>query len=129
MRGPLAVSTTNGTLLLHRSNQSLEYVSTAFSATRTLDHRYAGTTTVDTRAKARLALRGSFEDFQTYLYDTGAGGIRTDGDRIARDTVGVYLASTPEPSAERAAKISQLASTLGEFMPVTVRPVFITDSN
>ena len=33
-------------------------------------------TTVDTRNAAKLALRGKFEDFQTYTYDAGENGVR-----------------------------------------------------
>ncbi|CAM5688552.1 hypothetical protein SAFG77S_00854 [Streptomyces afghaniensis] len=128
LRAPVAVATGTGALLVHRSNRSLEYVSTAFSATRTLDHRYAGTTTADTRARDRLALRGRFEDFQTYLYDSGPAGILTDSGRIARDTVGLYLSPRDTESPEEiAAIVSRLAGVLNEFMPVTARPVYITE--
>ncbi|MEU1668417.1 phage tail protein [Streptomyces sparsogenes] len=127
MRAPLAVTIGDRTLLVHRSNRSVEYVSETFSATRTLDHRYAGTTTVDTRAKARLALRGGFEDFQTYLYDTGPSGTRVGKGRVARDCVGLYLDARGEPPAQVAEKATRLSGVLGEFMPVTARPVFITE--
>src|SRR6202011_3459125 len=83
-RAPLAVDTGAGTLLVLRSNQSLMYTSETFTATRILDHRYAGTTTVDTGGTAKLALRGRYEDFQTYTYDAGQGGTRTNDDRVAR---------------------------------------------
>lgn len=119
-RGPLAVDTGGATLLVHRSNASLEYESSTYAATRTLDHRYAGTTTVDTRDTAKLDLRGTFEDFQTYTYQAAPG-------RIARDAIGLYL--TPEGGAdpdETAAKVTRLAGALADVLPVTVRPVFIT---
>lgn len=127
-RAPLPVPDGTGTLLAYRSNESLAYASAAFGATHTLDHRYAGTTAVDTSAVAKLALRGTFEDFQTYTYDTGPGGVRTNDNRIARDTVGLYL--TPPPAItdpdEIKAVISRLAGVLADFMPVTTRAVFIT---
>jgi hypothetical protein len=125
-RAPLAVDTGTGTLLVYRSNESIGYASTAFGATRTLDHRYAGTTTVDTGATAKLALRGRFEDFQTYTYDTGTGGVRANDDRIARDTVGLYLTPDAADSAQIEATISRLAGVLAEFTPVTARAVFVT---
>jgi len=125
-RAPVAVDTGTGTLLVYRSNESLAYASAAFGATHTLDHRYAGTTTVDTGAVAKLALRGRFEDFQTYTYDAGPGGVRTNGNRIARDTVGLYLTPDIDDEDEIKAVISRLASVLAEFIPLTARAVFIT---
>jgi hypothetical protein len=125
-RAPLAVDTGAGTLLAYRSNESLAYASTAFGATHTLDHRYAGTTTVDTRGKAKLDQRGTFEDFQTYTYDAGPLGGRTNDNRIARDTIGLYLTPDIADPDEIKAVISRLASVLAEFMPVTARAVFIT---
>jgi len=121
-RGPLAVDAGAGVLLAFRSNQSVAYASATYGATHTLDHRYAGTTTVDTRATDKLALRGSFEDIQTYVYDTG----RTNQDRIARDTVGLYLTPDTSDPGEIAATVSRLDGVLSEFMPVTGRAVFIT---
>ncbi|MFJ9036651.1 hypothetical protein ACIRF8_08675 [Streptomyces sp. NPDC102406] len=125
-RGPYAVDTPSGTLLVHRSNESLEYASADYGATRTVDHRYAGTTTVDATGAAKLGLRGRFEDFQTYTYDAGAGGVRTNDDRIGRDTVGLFLAppGTADPDQVKA-MVSRLAGVLADAMPVTARPVFI----
>ncbi|MEU6667886.1 hypothetical protein [Streptomyces sp. NPDC046727] len=123
MRAPLALDTEAGTLLLHRSNQSLRHGSTA-SGALTLDHRYAGTTTVDTRARDRLPLHGTFEDPQRYLYDTARSAGRG---RITRDAVGLYLTPRTETSEEIQAAVSRLAGVLEEFMPVSARPVFITE--
>ncbi|MGH3901416.1 MAG: hypothetical protein ACRDTA_24815 [Pseudonocardiaceae bacterium] len=125
-RAPLAVDTAPGTLLAYRSNESLARASTVYGATRTLDTRYAGTTTVDTGGAGKLALRGTFEDFQTYTYDAGQGGARTDDDRVARDTVGVYLVPDISDPDQIKAIISQLRSVLAEFMPIAGRAVFIT---
>jgi len=126
-RAPIAVDTGSGTLLAFRSNESLEYGSAVYGATRTVDARYGGTTTVNTRNAARLALRGKFEDFQTYTYDAGQNGVRTNNDRVARDTIGLFL--TPpgivDPEQTRAT-VSRLANALAEFMPITERAVFIT---
>ncbi|MEC4018810.1 hypothetical protein [Streptomyces sp. H27-D2] len=131
-RGPLAVDTGAGTLLTYRSNESLTYDSSAYGATHTLDHRYAGTTTVDTGGTAKLALRGTFEDFQTYTYDAGSAGtagsgrVRTNDNRIARDTVGLYLNPDITDPDEIKAVISRLAGVLADVIPATSRPVFIT---
>ena len=88
-RAPLAIETPTGTVLAYRSNESLPHVSSVYGATRTLDTRYGGTTTVDTRNAAKLALRGTFEDFQTYTCDSGQNGVRSNNDRIAGDTIGI----------------------------------------
>jgi hypothetical protein len=121
-RGPVAVDTAGGTLLVFRSNQSLTYPSGTFGATSILDHRYAGTTTADTGDTAKQHLRGKYEDFQTYTYDAG----RTNDDRIARDTVGLYLTPDTTNEAERKAALSRLANELTGVLPVTARAVFIT---
>jgi hypothetical protein len=81
---------------------------------------------VDTTGTAKLALRGAFEDFQTYTYDAGSGGVRRNADRIARDTVGLYLTPDIADPDEIKAIISRLANVLPGFMPVTARAVFIT---
>jgi hypothetical protein len=126
-RAPVAADIGAGTLLVYRSNESLAYRSAVYGATKTLDTRYGGTTTVDTRNSAKLALRGKFEDFQHYIQDSGNNGARTNDDRIARDTIGLFL--TPAAGADAAtiqATISRLANVLAAFMPITQRAVFIT---
>lgn len=125
-RAPLAVDAGTGVLLAYRSNESLVYTSAAYGATESLDARYAGTTTADTRNQAKIALQGKLADFQTYTCDAGENGVRGNDDRIARDTIGLYL--TPDiadPSAIKEA-VSTLANVLADFMPVTERAVFIT---
>jgi hypothetical protein len=126
-RAPLAVSVAAETLLAFRSNQSLSYSSSVYEATQTQDVRYAGSTTVDTRNTAKIALFGQYTDFQTYVYDSGPNGQRTNADRIARDTIGLYLTpDTTDTAAQIQASISRLANVLPEFMPVSERAVFIT---
>jgi hypothetical protein len=122
-RAPLAIATGSGTLLTYRSNQSLAYQSPLSGAEQTLDDRYAGTTTVRATDTAKLALRGAFEDFQTYTYQ---GGVLTDAARITRGTIGLFV--TPDTSDATAiqAAVSQLAAVLPEFMPITARGVVIT---
>lgn len=125
-RAPLAVDTGSGTLLAFRSNESLAHASTVYAATQTLDERYGGATTADTRNASKIALRGKFDDFQTYTYDAGQNGVRTNDDRIARDTIGVYLTPDTNNPATIKALTSRLANVLPEFMAVTERAVFIT---
>lgn len=123
-RGPAAVDPDGGTtLVVYRSNHSVAY---DIGALHTLDNRYAGTATVDTRWSGRLALRGTYEDFLTYVHDAGAGRVRTNDDRIARDTVGLVLQPDITDPAEIQAAVARLAETLRDFMPVTARAVFIT---
>lgn len=124
-RGPMAADLGNGTLLVYRSNASIPHASGEFGATNTLDNRYAGTTTVDTGGTQKLALRGKFEDFQTYTYDIG-GSSRTNDDRISRDTVGLYLTPNVTDPAQIKATTDRLAGVLADFTPVTTRSVFIT---
>jgi hypothetical protein len=125
-RAPLAVETGTGTLVAYRSNESLTHTSVVYGATKTLDERYAGATTADTRNAAKIGLRGKFEDFQTYTYDAGQSGVRTNDDRIARDTIGLYLSPDIVDPSQIKALVSRLANVLAEFMPVTERAVFIT---
>ena len=125
-RAPLAADTGAGTLLAYRSNESLVYQSEVYRATQTLDARYGGTTTAYTRNAAKLALRGKLQDFQAYTYDAGQNGVRTNDDRIARDTVGLYLAPDIADPVQIKAIVSRLANVLAEFMPNTERAVFIT---
>src|SRR5438093_2222639 len=77
-RAPAAVSDGADALLIYRSSESLRYSSGVYGATETLDPRYAGATTVDTRNAARLGLRGKFDDFEAFVYDAGHDGQRTN---------------------------------------------------
>jgi hypothetical protein len=117
-RGPSAAADGAGVLLVFLSNASLPNGGAGGTA-RTLDVRYAGTTTVRAADAAKRALMGSFDDFQSYTY--------TRGRRIARDTVGLFI--DPAPGAtpgEVAAARTRLAGVLGEFMPITARFVLAT---
>lgn len=129
-KGPLAMDTDAGTLLAFRSNESIPYESSVYKASHTLDNRYAGTTTVDIAAAAKGKLRDKFGDIQTYTYDTGtgAGGARTNDDRISRDTVGLFLSPTTDDPAEVTTAISRLAGVLADFLPATTRPVFSNET-
>lgn len=123
-RAPAVASVGGGaTLLIYRSNRSLPHDS---GSLHTLDNRYAGTTTADTDGAAKLALRGTFTDFQTYVYDAGSARVRTNDDRIARDTVGLFLTPDVTDPDEIRASVARLAEAIREFMPVTTRAVFIT---
>lgn len=105
-RGPLPVKLADGTVLLvSRSNEGGP------------DHRGAGSTTVDTRATAKLALHGGFADFQA----------RTPGPRVARDAVGVFLTPAAGAPPGQVTEVSiRLSDALTEVLPVTCRPLIIT---
>jgi hypothetical protein len=126
-RDPLPVVIEPGISLVYRANESLRYRSTVYGALDTVDARFAGCTTVDTRNQAKMALRGRFEDFQTYTYDVGRSGQRTALDWYARDTVGMYLpAGTAEPAGTSRSQ-QPFADVLGQFLPIQVRAVFIVE--
>jgi hypothetical protein len=122
-RAPLGFMDGADTVLVFRSTESLRYTSAVYGATETVDLRYSGSSTVDTRNAGLLALRGTLDDFATYVYDAGRQGLRTNDDWYARDTVGVYIAADMDDQ-----EISRLSQVLREFMPVTDRAVFIKDA-
>lgn len=125
---PLPIPIATGTMLVYHANESVTYTSTVYGATETVDHRYAGSTTVDVRNTAKRDLRGKFGDFQTYTYDNGQNGQQINLDWYARDTVGLYL--TPDTNDQAVIQRNQnlLRNALREFLPAPVRTVFITGS-
>ena len=126
-RDPLPIAGEPGTLLLYRSNESLLYTSEVYGATETVDARYAGCTSVDTRNLAKIALRRQFADFQTYTYDVGRLGQRTDQDWYARDTVGVYVPPGEARRLSRGDSQQVPSDLLSQFLPIQVRAVFIAE--
>jgi hypothetical protein len=127
---PLPIPRDAGTMLVYHANESVRYTSTVYGATETVDMRYAGSTTIDVRNTAKRALgkEKKFGDFQTYTSDVGQNGKRTDEDRYARETVGLYL--TPDTSDQALIQRNQnlLRNALREFLPAPVRTVFINES-
>ncbi|MGK8558153.1 hypothetical protein [Nocardia gipuzkoensis] len=131
-RAPVVIGSAPGTRLIFRSNASLRPGEPLAAAgmsegVRTLDQRYAGTTTVDTGNVGKLSLLGTFEDFQTYTNDAGTTGIRTDRNRIARDTVGLFLTPGAVDEEQADLVISRLRGVLREFLPVTTRAVIVKE--
>ena len=126
---PLPMPIATGTLLVYHANESVTYTSTVYGATETVDHRYAGSTTIDVRNTAKHALWGKFGDFQTFTSDVSQNGERNNADRYARrETVGLYL--TPDTTDQAVIRRNQnlLRNALREFLPAPVRTVFITES-
>ncbi|MDD5322495.1 MAG: hypothetical protein PHD43_18160 [Methylococcales bacterium] len=126
-RAPLPLPLNDALLLIYRSNESLVYTSTVYSATETLDSRYAGCTTVDARNKGKTTLNAKFEDFQTYTYDTGQNGKRGNLDWYARDTIGIYLTPTTEDKAVINENRRRIKAVLRQFLPIQVRTVFFIE--
>jgi hypothetical protein len=126
-RNPLAVALNESTLLVYRCNASVPYRSNVYTATETVDFRYAGSTTADTRNAAKIALRGQFEDFQTYTYDVGRNGERTDINWYAEDTVGLYLTPDTEDPTSTTRNRNLIKNVLQKFLPIQVRVVFIIE--
>jgi phage tail-like protein len=120
-RDPLPVPLEGETLLLYRSSESLAYASEVYRATRTVDFRYAGSTTAHVREADRHALRGAFDDFHRYTFDTGTAA----DDWYRRDTIGVYVQPDTLDDLEVEQGIERLARVLPEFIPATDRAVLI----
>jgi len=120
-RAPAAVATKTGTRIWIRSNESQIYVSPSYPASKTIDARYAGSTTVDTRNPSKFGLRGNIQDVMRYTYDTG----RAENDWYSRDTVGIYL--TPDTLDEQFVirKQTAIANVIRDFLPIQTRAVFI----
>jgi hypothetical protein len=120
------------TLLVLRSASAVTWTPrgpVAGAPAGTLDTRYGGTRTVladDAGARAR---RGRFEDDQSYTYQAGTPGVpgqppvRTETDRVSRDTVGIFLTPDTTDPATVAAAVQRLGGVLREFMPLTARAV------
>jgi len=131
-RDPLPLSingeTGNGeTWLMYRSNESLTYTSETYRSTKTIDARYAGSTTVVPLDLAKIAMMRQFTDFQTYTYDIGRNGKRSEDDWYARDTVGIYLSSRTDDSGKINYSRQLVENVLKQFLPVQMRAVFIIE--
>ena len=128
-RGPLPVALGAETLLIYGSNESLTARNQATGDPQSIDTRFGGCTTVDTRNLSKIALQRHYEDFQTYTYDTG----RDDQDWYARDTVGLFLVPDPEDTTTIPYTKSQLEEFLPpflpQFLPIQVRAVFVVDDS
>ncbi len=97
-----------------------------------LTHRTAARGSVDTTdAEAMYRLRNRlFEDTAAYSYDCGklqnGQYVRDDRTWYSRDTIGVYI--VPDVETEvfvLQAEWERIRAILQEFLPITIRPVFI----
>jgi hypothetical protein len=121
-RAPAVLKVSNQTVRLwFRNNQSQIYTSSLYPAAQTIDARYSGSTTVDTRNPAKISLRRNIQDVQHYTYDTGL----EETDWYMRNTVGIYL--TPDTDDQKLVVRNQnlIKNVLKRFLPIQVRAVFI----
>ena len=109
--------------LYFRTNESQVYISAFYPAAQTIDARYSGSTTVDTRNPAKISLRKNIKDIQTYTYDT----LQANDNWYARDTVGIYLVPDTIDQALVIHRRNQIERVLRSFLPIQVRTVFIVD--
>ena len=109
--------------LFFRSNESELYQSAIYPLTQTIDARYSGSTTVDTRNTRKISLRNNIKDIQRYTYDT----VKRNDRWYARDTVGIYLVPDTIDQALVIRRRDQIAGVLRDFLPIQVRTVFIVD--
>ncbi len=126
-RAPLPILIDGRTWLLYSTNRPLHYLSDVYTATETVDSRYSGSTTVHASNLAKTALRGKFDDFQTYSYDTGKKGLPDDGTWYARNTIGIYLTPDTEDPDIISRNRTLIENILKDFLPIPVRAVFIIE--
>ncbi|MDH5575258.1 MAG: phage tail protein, partial [Nitrospirota bacterium] len=126
-RDPRPLTIAGRTWMLYHANTHLQYASEIYAATETMDFRYSGSTTVDTRNLNKINLHGTYQDFQTYTYDTGVNGTPSDLTWYARNAIGIYLT----PDTEDLSLITQSRNTikqiLREFLPIHTHAVFIIE--
>ncbi len=127
-RDPLPFLIDGVTRLSYHGNAPLGYASEVYGATETVDLRYSGTTSVDTKNLAKLVLHGSYDDFQTYSYDTGPAGRPGPETWYARDTIGLYLTPDTEDTSKIAQNQTMIERILREFLPIQIRAVFIFEA-
>jgi hypothetical protein len=127
-RAPMPLSVAGGTLrLFFRSNESAIYTSAVYPKSTTVDARYAGSTTADTRNATRLSLRSSFDDIGHYTYDTPKATADEEAKRLySRDTVGVFLGPDTSDQKLILGNPQRLTTALTRFLPIQVRAVLLT---
>lgn len=124
-RNPCVLVVGAGRWLMMRSNEQLIRRSRLYRATDSVDERYAGSTLLDTRNLDKIQLRESYDDFQTYTFDTGTNNKRDNGDWYGRDTIGVYLDNEILDEDAVQHSVDRLAPVVEEFMPLTDRAVYV----
>ena len=114
--------------LWFRNNETIEYVSSLYPSAVTVDARYAGSTTADTRNPTRLSLKGMIQDIEHYTYEAPLADPQAETARLySRDTIGVFL--TPDTQDEQLIIRSRtlIGNVLKSFLPIQTRVVFVID--
>ena len=114
--------------LWFRGNDTFETASTLYPDATTIDGRYVGSTSADTRNAARLSFRNDVRGIQHYTYEAPYADPAAETRRLySRDTLGLYL--TPNTNDEQLIVRSRgvLAAVLKSFLPMQVRAVFLLD--
>jgi hypothetical protein len=126
-RAPVPLNAGTATLrLFFRANDSPVHTSAVYPASTTIDARFAGSTTADTRNPARLSLRGDFHDIGHYTYDTPKANPAEDANRwYSRDTVGVFLGPDTSDQQLIIRDRNLLATAINRFLPIQVRAVLL----
>ncbi|MGB8508490.1 MAG: phage tail protein [Pyrinomonadaceae bacterium] len=123
-RAPFALSVNKQLRKLYlRTNRSEEYVSSFYPAALTVDNRYSGSTTVDTRNAIKISQRNNFSDVERYTYDTDKGATNW----YARDTIGIFLTPDTVNQALVIRRRNQIESVLRKFLPIQLRTVYAVD--
>ena len=128
-RAPVPLLVAPGSVhLWFRNNETIEYESSLYPSARTVDGRYAGSTTADTRNPTRLSFRGNIQDIQHYTYEAPLADPQLESARLySRDTIGVFL--TPDTQDEQLIIRSRtlIGNVLKNFLPIQTRVVFVID--
>jgi hypothetical protein len=128
-RAPAPLLAAGGVVrLFFRSNESVEYKSSFYPTSITIDARYGGSITADTRNAARLSMRGNYRDISRYTYDTPKTSPANEEKRVySRDTVGVFLSPDTADQQLILRNRGMIASALKPFLPIQVRAVLVID--
>jgi len=120
-RDPMVISDNDRLRLIYRSNRSIAYTTEVYGATKTLDHRYAGSTTVNTRNRDKINLIDTFRDFLAYTLHTGARADHQHRNLYFYNVVGFFI--RPEKGdtvSDVLHKKQNLLNSLSLFVPVNV---------
>jgi phage tail-like protein len=123
-RHPRPIIREGDTWLFYRSARPPVYESDQPSGIRSLDFRYTGSVTPSLRHSALLLDRGEFHDALAYTHDAGPSGGRTGADRIAADTVGLFLEPTTADVGETLRDLGRIRQVARYFVPAIRRAVY-----
>src|SRR5215813_500620 len=122
--------------LWFRTNATQFYSSKLYPSAQTVDARYSGSITADTRNPARLSFRQNIQDIQHYTYHSrvqdgslSPAQIETLEEKrfYSRDTVGIYLVPDTNDEELIIRNRTLIAEVLRKFLPIQVRAVFLID--